>query len=86
MTNTLLLLSSPRGAASLSTRIATVLADRFAAAPGSTVQVHDLAAEALPHIDPDYADGRMLPPDQRSATSSGLAARSPIRKPGRRAC
>jgi hypothetical protein len=30
MTNTLLLLSSPRGAASLSTRIATVLADRFA--------------------------------------------------------
>jgi FMN-dependent NADH-azoreductase len=76
MTNTLLLLSSPRGAASLSTRIATVLADRFAAAPGSKVQVHDLAAEALPHIDPDYAEGRMLPPDQRSAGQAQAVARA----------
>jgi FMN-dependent NADH-azoreductase len=76
MTNTLLLLSSPRGAASLSTRIATVLAGRFAAAPGSTVQVHDLAAEALPHIDPDYAEGRMLPPDQRSAGQAQAVARA----------
>lgn len=76
MTNTLLLLSSPRGAASLSTRIATVLADRFAAAPGSKVQVHDLAAEALPHIDPDYTEGRMLPPDQRSAGQAQAVARA----------
>jgi FMN-dependent NADH-azoreductase len=76
MTNTLLLLSSPRGAASLSTRIATVLADRFAAAPGSQVLVRDLAAEALPHIDPDYAEGRMLPPDQRSAGQAQAVARA----------
>ena len=75
MTNTLLLLSSPRGAASLSTRIATVLADRFAAAPGSKV-VHDLAAEGLPHIDRDYAEGRMLPPDQRSAGQAQAVARA----------
>jgi FMN-dependent NADH-azoreductase len=76
MTNTLLLLSSPRGAASLSTRIATVLADRFAASPGSKIQVHDLAAEALPHIDPDYAEGRMLPPGQRSAGQAQAVARA----------
>lgn len=76
MTNILLLLSSPRGAASLSTRIATVLADRFAAAPDSNVQVHDLAAEALPHIDLDYADGRMLPPDQRSDGQAQAVARA----------
>jgi FMN-dependent NADH-azoreductase len=76
MTNTLLLLSSPRGAASLSTRIATALADRLAAAPGSKVQVHDLAADPLPHIDPDYTEGRMLPPDQRSVGQARAVARA----------
>jgi FMN-dependent NADH-azoreductase len=76
MTNTLLLLSSPRGAASLSTRIATALADRLAAAPGSKVQVHDLAADPLPHIDPDYTEGRMLPPDQRSVGQAQAVARA----------
>ena len=76
MTNILLLLSSPRGAASLSTRVATVLADRFAAAPGSRVKVHDLAADPLPHIDPDYTEGRMLPPDQRSAGQAQAVARA----------
>jgi FMN-dependent NADH-azoreductase len=76
MTNTLILLSSPRGAASLSTRVATALGDRLAAAPGSKVQVHDLAARPLPHIDPDYAEGRMLPPDQRSAGQAQAVARA----------
>jgi FMN-dependent NADH-azoreductase len=64
MTNTLLLLSSARGAASLSTRIATVLADRFAAAPGSKVQVHDLAAEALAHT------SASVPPVRQGATGT----------------
>jgi len=76
MTNILLLLTSPRGAASLSTRVATALAERLAAAPGSKFQVHDLAAEPLPHIDPDYAEGRMLPPEQRSAGQTKVVARA----------
>lgn len=76
MTNTLLLLSSPQGAASLSTRVATALADRLAAAPGSKVQVFDLAAEPLPHIDLDYSEGRMLPPDQRSTGQAKAVARA----------
>src|ERR1700686_3930733 len=76
MTNILLLLSSPRGAASLATRVATVLADRFAAEPDSKVQVHDLAAEPLSHINPDYVEGRMLPPDQRSAGQAQAVARA----------
>ena len=79
MTNTLLLLSSPRGAASQSTRIATVLADRFAAAPGSKVQVHDLAAEALPHIDPTMRKAGCCRP-----TSAPPARRK--RWPGLRRC
>src|SRR5258708_19425496 len=76
MTNTLLLLSSPRGAASLSTRVATVLSGRFAAAPDSKIQVHALAAEPLPPINPDYVEGRMLPPDQRSAGQAQAVARA----------
>src|ERR1700756_3235595 len=76
MTNTLLLLSSPRGPACLTTQTTTVLPNRLATAPGTKVQVHDLAAEALPHIDPDYAEGRMLQPDQRSAGQAQAVARA----------
>ena len=66
MTHTLLLLTSPRGQASLSTRVAKVLAERLNTGPGDTLKIRDLAAEGLPHIDPAYAFGRMLPPDQQT--------------------
>jgi FMN-dependent NADH-azoreductase len=67
MTHVLMLLSSPRGKASLSTRVANALADRLTLRPGATLKVRDLAAETLPHINPAYVVGRMLAPEKRTA-------------------
>jgi FMN-dependent NADH-azoreductase len=67
MTKILLLLSSPRGTASLSTKAATALADRLTTEMGAELTIRDLAAESLPHIDGNYTLGRFLEPDQRSA-------------------
>ena len=50
MTHILMLLSSPRGQASLSTKVASALADRLTSEPGATLKIRDLAAEALPHF------------------------------------
>lgn len=66
MTHVLLLLSSPRGPASLSTKVARALADRLVSEPGATLKVRDLAGDPLPHIDSSYAVGRMLPPEERT--------------------
>lgn len=66
MTTILMLLSSPRGQNSLSTKIARALADRLTSNPCTTLKIRDLAADALPHIDPAYVVGRMLPPEQRT--------------------
>ena len=66
MTHVLMLLSSPRGQASLSTKVASALADRLTSEAGATLTTRDLAAEALPHITPAYVVGRMLPPEQRT--------------------
>jgi FMN-dependent NADH-azoreductase len=76
MTHILLLLSSPRGQASLSTQVAKALADRLTSEPGATLKVRDLAAEALPHIDTAYTIGRMLPPEQRTEAQAEAAARA----------
>lgn len=52
MNNILLITSSPRGAASLSTTVATALAERLADAnPHAVVTHRDLGAEPLPHLD-----------------------------------
>ncbi|WP_245480086.1 NAD(P)H-dependent oxidoreductase, partial [Mesorhizobium sp. M7A.F.Ca.CA.004.12.1.1] len=57
----LLITSSPRGAASHSTRIATEFAEKLVAAdPSNTLVVRDLVANPLPHIDADYASGIRL--------------------------
>ena len=74
MTHILMLLSSPRGQASLSTKVASALAERLTSEPGATLKIRDLAAEALPHIDPAYVVGRMLPPEQRTPAQAEAAA------------
>lgn len=74
MTNTLMLLSSPRGPNSLSTKIASALADRLTSTVGATLKIRDLAAEALPHINPTYVVGRMLPPEQRTPAQAEAVA------------
>jgi FMN-dependent NADH-azoreductase len=76
MTDILMLLSSPRGQASLSTKVASALADLLMSEPGATLKIRNLAAEALPHIDPDYTVGRFLPPDQRTPAQAEAAARA----------
>jgi FMN-dependent NADH-azoreductase len=63
----LLVTSSPRGAASHSTRIATELAQKLLAAdPTNTLVVRDLVANPLPHIDTDYATGIYTPAESRT--------------------
>ncbi|KUM26441.1 FMN-dependent NADH-azoreductase [Mesorhizobium loti] len=63
----LLVMSSPRGAASHSTHVATDLAQKLLAAdPAAKLVVHDLVAKPLPHIDPDYATGIYTPAEARS--------------------
>jgi len=68
MSNILLVTSSPRGEASLSTKVATDLADRLNAAhPGGRIVRRDLVANPLPHIEPDYATGIYTPAEARTA-------------------
>src|SRR5882757_857857 len=63
----LLVTSSPRGAASHSTRIATEFAEKLLAAdPSATLVVRDLVANPLPHIDADYASGIYTPVESRT--------------------
>lgn len=71
-----MLLTSPRGEASLSTKVASVLAQRFVAEKGATLQVRNLAAELVPHIDPAYTVGRFVPPEQRTPEQAKAAARA----------
>jgi FMN-dependent NADH-azoreductase len=64
----LLVTSSPRGAASHSTRIATELAEKLHAAdPSARLVVRDLVTNPLPHIEPDYATGIYTPAEARTA-------------------
>lgn len=71
MTNILLVTSSPRGAASLSTKVATELSEKLkVAAPGSWLVARDLVKTPLPHIAQDYASGIYLTPEARNAAQS----------------
>jgi FMN-dependent NADH-azoreductase len=68
MSNILLVLSSPRGEASYSTKVAKRLVDRLqAAGPAATVTVRDLAAEPLPHIGAHFVSGTRAPSETPSA-------------------
>ncbi|MBA8838730.1 NAD(P)H-dependent oxidoreductase [Ochrobactrum sp. RH2CCR150] len=68
MKNILLITSSPNGEGALSTRFARDLADKLALKDGHDITSRDLAAEPLPHIGPAYVHGRMLSPEERTAT------------------
>ena len=77
MTSILLVTSSPRGAASHSTRLATELAQGLAEArPGSSVVTRDLAATPLPHIDDAFASGIGTPAESRSPAQARAVAAS----------
>lgn len=77
MKQILLVTSSPRGAASYSSKVAHALIDKLRAdAPTATVAVRDLAREPLPHIDEGFATGRVQPADGLSAAQRVALARS----------
>jgi FMN-dependent NADH-azoreductase len=76
MTHLLLLLSSARGSASLSTKVANALASRLAEELDATLKTHDLAAEPPPHIDPAYVFGRSLARNQRTALQAEAVDRA----------
>ncbi len=68
MSNILLVLSSPRGEASYSTRVAKRLVEGLKAAdPAARVAVRDLAAEPLPHIGAHFVSGTRAPSDNPTA-------------------
>lgn len=67
MSRILFVTSSPRGAASLSTKVATALVDRLQAqSPGASVVRRDLAAQPLPHIGEDFLAAQALAAETRS--------------------
>ena len=67
----LLVTSSPRGEASLSTKVATELAEELHhALPGSDIVIRDLVRDPLPHIEPAYASGIYTAPESRDARQS----------------
>jgi FMN-dependent NADH-azoreductase len=74
MTQVLLLLSSPRGNASLSTKVARVLAERLVSEKGAHLKVRNLDIDGSPHIDSAYTVGRFVPPEQRTPEQAKAAA------------
>jgi FMN-dependent NADH-azoreductase len=73
MSSILLVTSSPRADASVSTRVATQLAERLAASqPGTKIARRDLVSAPLPHIDGDFLGGLFSPEDQRSVPQQKL--------------
>ncbi|MCB1187854.1 NAD(P)H-dependent oxidoreductase [bacterium] len=73
MTNILLIKSSPRGGASVSSQLGEELVQQLKEQhPGAVVKVRDLASQPAPHITPDYIGGVFKPADQRSEQESQL--------------
>lgn len=77
MTEILLILSSPRGEDSHSTRVARDLVARLQATnPGANVTVRDLGATPLPHIGEDFVIGLGTAEADRSSAQAEAIARS----------
>lgn len=74
MTHVLMLLSSPRGEASLSTKVAKALGERLTAELHATITVRDLASEPLPHVDPAYTFGRFVAAEERTPAQAAAAS------------
>lgn len=75
MSSILLLTSSPRSD-SLSTQIATELAEKLKAQSGATIVHRDLTATALPHIDEKFTTAIRTPADARTAEQNEAAKTS----------
>ncbi|TSD89630.1 FMN-dependent NADH-azoreductase [Mycobacterium sp. KBS0706] len=76
MSRILFVTSSPRGAASLSTKVATALVDRLQAQSPGVVVRRDLAATPLPHIGEDFLAAQALPAEARSPAQQAALALS----------
>ncbi|MFE0757347.1 FMN-dependent NADH-azoreductase [Inquilinus sp. NPDC058860] len=74
MSRILFVTSSPRGAASLSTKVATALVDRLQAQSAGVVVRRDLAAQPLPHIGEDFVAAQALPAEARSPAQQAALA------------
>ncbi len=74
MSSILLVTSSPRGAESLSSKVATDLANSLSAkANGASVVHRDLGAKPIPHLDTVSTSAIRKPADQRSAEEAAAA-------------
>ena len=76
MHRTLLITSSPRGAASYSTQVAQALATALTRGGRGDLVVRDLARDPLPHIDESFAIARNTPAEQISPAQRSTLARS----------
>ena len=78
MNNLLLVLSSPRGAESISEQIARRLVDELVAGSGAKVVTRDLVHNPLPHLEAAFASGRVRPAQALSADEARAIDRSDI--------
>ncbi|HEY8507602.1 MAG TPA: FMN-dependent NADH-azoreductase [Steroidobacteraceae bacterium] len=77
MSNILLVTSSPRGPASLSSKVARSLVEELAANhPGTRIVERDLASQPLPHIGAEFLSGLGTPAENRTADQQAAIALS----------
>jgi len=76
MSNILLVLSSPRGEASLSTKVARSLAGAVADKNGASVTVRDLGANPPAHIDSEFVVAATAPSDEPTDAQKAAAEES----------
>ena len=76
MSRILLVTSSPRGAASYSSKIASLLAKRQAGGDSRTIHVRDLNHDPIAHIDEDFVIGRDTAPRDRTPAQRAAVERS----------
>jgi len=76
MSSTLLVLSSPRGEASLSTKVARTLAGAISDRSGGQLIVRDLGANPPAHIDSEFVVSATAPSDQPTAAQKAAAEES----------
>jgi FMN-dependent NADH-azoreductase len=76
MSNVLLVLSSPRGEASLSTKVAKSLAQSIVDKSGAALAVRDLGASPPAHIDSEFVVAATAPSDEPTAAQKAAAEES----------
>ena len=76
MSNTLLVLSSPRGEASLSTKVARSLAESISDRTGAALTVRDLGANPPAHIDIEFVVSATAPSESTTEAQKAAAEES----------